>query len=82
MYEGGVAYIKYLGVSLGSNHSKPEFGEPVVFKMSKKLASWKKTFLSRGGQLTLIEAVLSVMPMYFMSLLEYLVVWQKRRRRL
>lgn len=36
--------------------------------MSKKLASWNKAFLSRGGRLTLISAVLNSLPMHFMSL--------------
>lgn len=41
--------------------------------MSKKLASWKKASLSRGGRLTLIEAVLSAMPTYFLSLFKVLM---------
>lgn len=40
----------------------------VVFKMSRKLASWKKAFLSKKGRLTLIEAVMSAKPLYYMSL--------------
>ncbi|XP_073035927.1 uncharacterized protein [Primulina eburnea] len=60
--------IKYLGAPLGGNPSKMEFWEPVVSKFSKKLANWKKSFLSRGGRLTLIKSVLSAMPTYFMSL--------------
>lgn len=40
----------------------------MIYKMSKKLVSWKKSFLSRGGRLTLIAAALIAMPTYFMSL--------------
>lgn len=63
--------IKYMGIPLGGNPLKISFWEPVLSKMSKKLASWKKAFLSRGGKLTLISAVLNVLPMYFMSLFRY-----------
>lgn len=52
--------IKYLGVPLGGNPTKAVFWEPVLSKMKKKLASWKKAFLLRGGRLMLIEAVLSI----------------------
>ena len=29
---------------------------------------WKRSFLSRGGRLSLVESVLSSMPTYFLSL--------------
>ncbi|XP_073059743.1 uncharacterized protein [Primulina eburnea] len=60
--------IKYLGAPLGGDPKSAEFWEPVLSKMSKKLASWKKSFLSRGGRLMLIKSVLSAMPTYYMSL--------------
>ncbi|XP_075479416.1 uncharacterized protein LOC142520298 [Primulina tabacum] len=60
--------IKYLGVPLGGNLTKLEFWAPVISKMSTKLASWKKAYLSRGGRLTLIKSVLSALPTYFMSI--------------
>jgi hypothetical protein len=36
--------------------------------MDKRLASWKKIYLSRGGRLTLIKSTLSNLPTYFLSL--------------
>lgn len=36
--------------------------------MSKKLANWKKAFLSMRGRLTLISEALNALPMYYMSL--------------
>lgn len=56
------------GVPLCGNPIKIAFWEPDLFKMSKKLTSWKKAFMSRGRRLTLISAVLNVLPMYFMSI--------------
>ena len=44
------------------------FWEPVVRKVRKRLDGWKRSFLSRGGRLSLIESVLSSLPIYFLSL--------------
>lgn len=56
------------GYLLGGNPSKLLFWEPVISKISKKLAGWKKCFLSKGGRLTLIQSVLDSIPIYFLSL--------------
>ena len=37
-------------------------------KVVKRLDGWKRAFLSRGGCLTLIRAVLSSLPIYYLSL--------------
>ena len=55
--EVGVWPIKYLGLLLGGNSRKIDFWEPMVTKVAKRLDSWKKAFLSRGGRLTLIHSV-------------------------
>jgi hypothetical protein len=36
--------------------------------MTIRLTSWKKFYLSKGGQLTLIRSTLSSLPTYFLSL--------------
>lgn len=64
--------IKYLGVPLGVNPRNTVFWEPIISKLTKKLATWKKSFLSREGRLTLIEAVLNALPTFYMSLLKSL----------
>jgi hypothetical protein len=40
----------------------------VIERMEKRLASWKKIYLSKGGRLTLIKSTLSSLPTYFLSL--------------
>ncbi|KAM0963163.1 hypothetical protein ACFX2A_022668 [Malus domestica] len=60
--------IKYLGLPLGGRPRALKFWDPVVDKMEKRLQSWKKAFLSRGGRLTLIQSVLGSLPTYYMSL--------------
>ena len=36
--------------------------------MKKRLAGWKKIYLSKGGRLTLIKSTISSLPTYFLSL--------------
>lgn len=40
---------------------------PVTERMEKKLATWKSRYLSSGGQITLIKAVLSNLSIYFLQ---------------
>ncbi|KAL6342305.1 hypothetical protein AAG906_007519 [Vitis piasezkii] len=39
-----------------------------VISKKKKLAMWKRRYLSKGGRLTLIKSTLSSLPIYFISL--------------
>ena len=66
--EVGCWPIKYLGLPLGGRPRAIKFWDPVVETMEKRLQSWKKAFLSRGGRLTLIQSVLGSLPIYYMSL--------------
>ena len=60
--------IKCLGLPLGGNLIRKSFWEPVVTKVTKRLDGWKRSFLFRGGRLTLIRSVLSSLLIYFLSL--------------
>ncbi|KAL5552494.1 hypothetical protein UlMin_039895 [Ulmus minor] len=66
--EKGSWPMKYLGLPLGGNPNSTEFWNPVVEKVGKRLDGWKKAVLSKGGRLTMIQSVLSSIPIYFMSL--------------
>lgn len=59
---------------LGGNPRKFDFWEPVISKVAKRLDGWKKAFLSRGGRLTLIQSVLSSIPIYYLSLFRARVI--------
>jgi hypothetical protein len=60
--------MKYLGLPLGAPFKSRAIWNGVVERMEKRLASWKKIYLSKGGHLTLIKSTLSNLPTYFISL--------------
>lgn len=68
--EVGTWPMKYLGLPLGGSPKRASFWNPVVEKVEKRLEGQKKAFLSRRGRLTLIQAVLSSLPTYYLSLFQ------------
>ena len=56
----GTLPMTYLGV--------PSIWNPVLEKIKRKLAGWKKLYLSKSGRLTLLKSTLSSHPTYFSSL--------------
>jgi hypothetical protein len=60
--------MKYLGLPLGARFKSKDMWNPIVEKMEKRLAGWKRIYLSKGGRLTLIKSTLSSLPTYFLSL--------------
>lgn len=60
--------ISYLRAPLGSNSRSESFQDEVVEKVSRQLKSWKGILLSLGGIVTLIQACLSSIPLYYLSL--------------
>jgi hypothetical protein len=59
--------FKFLGIPVGANPRRKETWNPVVESMSKRLSSWNRHHLSYGGRITLINSVLSSLPLYFFS---------------
>lgn len=64
----GCLPFTYLGLPIGGNSSQSNIWEPIVKRMSNKLATWRGKLLSFGGRITLIKSSLSSLPIYFMSL--------------
>lgn len=58
--------IKYLVVPLGANYKDGINWEPIIELFERRLASWKKIFLSKGGRLTLIKSTISNLITFFL----------------
>ena len=64
----GSLSASYLGLLLGAPHNSIAVWDPIEERFPKRLALWKRQFISKGGRTTLIRSTLSSMPIYFMSL--------------
>ena len=60
--------MTYLGMPLGVSHKSLTIWNPILEKIERKLARWKKMYLSKGGRLTLLKSTLSSLPTDFLSL--------------
>ena len=60
--------MQYLGLPLGATFKDMAIWNPVLERVEKRLASWKRLYLSKGGKITLIKSTLSSIPTYFLSL--------------
>jgi hypothetical protein len=60
--------MKYLGLPLGASFKAKSIWNPIIERMEKRLAGWKRLYLSKGGKATLIKSTLSSLPTYFLSL--------------
>ena len=72
--EFGSLPVTYLGMPLGAQFKDKACWNGVVEKTMRSLASWKRSYLSKGGQIALIKSTLSNLPTYLLSLLPIPVV--------
>ncbi|KAK3222042.1 hypothetical protein Dsin_009067 [Dipteronia sinensis] len=59
--------LNCLGLPLGARPGTKSFWKDLVSCVESRLAPWKKKFLSKGGRLVFIKAVMSGIPTYYMS---------------
>jgi hypothetical protein len=64
----GVLPLSYLGMPLGASYKAVAIWNPILEKMERRLSSWQKLYLSKGGRLSLLKSTLSSLPTYFLSL--------------
>ena len=64
----GTLPTTYPGLPLGMRYNATEVWNVVEEKFWKKLALWKRQYISKAGRLTLIRSTLSNLPIYIMSL--------------
>jgi hypothetical protein len=74
--------MTYLGLPLGASFKSFSIWNGVIEKVERRLASWKKLYLSKGGRVTLIHSTLSNIPTYYLSLFPILVSVAKKFERL
>ena len=60
--------LKYLGIPLGAKFKDLFVWDPILERMERRLAGWKRLYLSKGGKVTLIKSSLLSLPTYFLSL--------------
>jgi hypothetical protein len=70
--------MKYLGLPLGVAYKATSMWNGVTEQMERRLAGWKKIYLSKGGRLTLIKSTLSSLPTYYLFLFPVLISVAKR----
>ena len=66
--------LKYLGLPLGANSKDKSIWNPILEKMERKLAGWKRLYLSKGESL-LSKASFLTYPLTFYLYFLYLLVW-------
>lgn len=64
----GLLTVTYLGLPLCVENSSKALWNSVLERVERRLAIWKEKYLSVGGRVTLIQAVFSNLPIYFMFL--------------
>jgi hypothetical protein len=64
----GYLPMMYLGLPLWASFKASMVWNPILEKVERRLAGWKKLYLSREGRLTLLKSTLSSLPTYYLSL--------------
>lgn len=64
----GQVPISYLGLPLSVGKAKKQALNPMEEKLEKKLSTWKATYLSFCGRITLVKAILSNLSLYCLSI--------------
>ena len=64
----GTLPSQYLGLPLGAPNRAPYIWDGVEERVRRRLALWKRQYISKGGRVTLIKSTLGSMPIYQMSI--------------
>lgn len=59
--------FKFLGFMVGANPRRSSTWIPLIKSLEKRLWGWKNKFISFGGRVILINAVLSSLLVYYLS---------------
>ena len=72
----------YLGLPLGASHKAVAVWYSVEERMHKRLALWKRSYISNGGRITLIKSSLASLPLNQMPLVRMPVFEAQRLEKL
>ena len=64
----GLLPTVYLGLPLEAHHEAISIWDGVEERMRRRLAQWKRQYISKGGRITLIKSTMASLPIYNMSL--------------
>ena len=64
----GALPSSYLGLLLGAPHNSLNVWDSIEERFGKRLALWKRQYISKGGRIMLIKSNLASLTIYFMSL--------------
>ena len=67
-YKVGNLPSTYLGMPLGAPFKSIGVWDGIEERFKKRLAMWKRQYISKGGSITLLRSTLSNLPIYFMSI--------------
>jgi hypothetical protein len=74
----GTIPFKYLGLPVGANPRKLSTWEPMISMVRRRLGSWGNNYVSLGGCIVLINAVLNVIPIFYLSYMKMpMKVWKE-----
>lgn len=66
----------YLDIPIGANPRRCQLWDLIINKCERKLAKWKQRHVSFGGRVTLIQSILTSVPIYFFSFFSgFLIEW-------
>ena len=69
-YKVGKLPSTYLGMSLGAPFKCVAAWDGIEERFRKRLAMWKRQYISKGGRITLIRSTLSNLPIYFIFIFQ------------
>ncbi|RVW29085.1 LINE-1 reverse transcriptase-like [Vitis vinifera] len=69
-YKVGKLPSTYLGMPLGAPFKCVATRDGIEERFRKKLAMWKRQYISKGGRITLVHSTLLNLPIYFMSIFQ------------
>ena len=69
-YKVGKLPSTYLEMSLGAPFKSAAAWDGIVERFRKRLAMWKRQYISKGGRITLIRSTLSNLPIYFIFIFQ------------